>query len=120
MSEFGELLKSYRKEKRISQRKLGELAGVDFTYISKIENGTQAPPSEEVIRRIAEILEVDAHRLILSANKIPSDYQASIFNNKDVDELHVLFRKIQNPNQVNHEQWKKIIKVLESPDDEVY
>jgi HTH-type transcriptional regulator, competence development regulator len=116
MSEFGELLKTLRKEKRMSQRKLGELAGIDFTYISKIENGTQAPPSEDVIRKIAELLEVDAHKLILSANKIPSDYQESILRNKDVEALHVLFKKIQYPNQVNDEKWGKIMEVLEQSD----
>lgn len=118
MTEFGELLKSIRKEKRISQRKLGEMAGIDFTYISKIENGTQAPPSEDVIRKIADILDVDAHKLILSANKIPSDFQESILNNKNVDELHVLFRKIQNPNKINEKKWKKIIEVLDDESDE--
>lgn len=117
MTEFGELLKNIRKEKRISQRKLGEMVGIDFTYISKIENGTQAPPSEEVIRKIANVLEVDAHKLILSANKIPSDYQESILKNKDVEGLHVLFRKIQNPNKMNEKKWKKIIEVLEDESD---
>jgi transcriptional regulator with XRE-family HTH domain len=113
MSEFAELLKVSRKEKRISQRKLGDLAGIDFTYISKMENGTQGPPSEEVIRKIAEVLEMDPHKLILSANKIPSDYQESIFKNKDVEELHILLRKIQNPTRINNEKWKKMIEVLE-------
>jgi transcriptional regulator with XRE-family HTH domain len=119
MTEFGELLKTSRKEKRISQRKLGELAGIDFTYISKIENGTQAPPSEEVIRKIAEVLEIDTYKFILSANKIPSDYQESILINKDVDELHMLFRKIKNPNNLNGEKWKKIIQVLEGSEEEL-
>jgi len=119
MAEFGQMLKNIRKEKAISQRKLGELAGIDFTYISKIENGTQAPPSEETIRKIAEVLNVDAHKLILTANKIPSDYQESILKNKDVEALHVFFEKIQDPGRVNPKMWQKIIEVLNGSDEQL-
>jgi len=36
---FGERLRELRKEQKISQRELATRVGVDFTYLSKIENG---------------------------------------------------------------------------------
>ncbi len=38
METFGQKIKSLRKEKKITQSELVESVGVDFTYISKIEN----------------------------------------------------------------------------------
>jgi len=55
---------------------LKELAGevgIDFTYLSKIENGVLPPPSEKVILKLAEALNVSKDRLMLLAGKIPSD-----------------------------------------------
>ena len=57
MITFGEQVKKLRKEKRITQLELAQQIGVDFTYISKIENNkTIHSPSEKIIRKIAEVL----------------------------------------------------------------
>ena len=53
---FPEELRSLRRTARLSQRALAELVGVDFTYLSKIENGRVDPPSESVLRKIAREL----------------------------------------------------------------
>ncbi|MCB0594832.1 MAG: helix-turn-helix transcriptional regulator, partial [Phaeodactylibacter sp.] len=42
---FGPLLKEVRRSKQVSQRELAERVGVDFSYISKIENNRLAPPA---------------------------------------------------------------------------
>ena len=54
--EFPERLRALRREARLSQRELAEKIGVDFTYLSKIENRRVEPPSEAVLRRISEEL----------------------------------------------------------------
>jgi transcriptional regulator with XRE-family HTH domain len=41
--QFGALLKSLRKERKISQQKLAESAGVDRNYIYYLERGDSAP-----------------------------------------------------------------------------
>jgi len=70
---FGERVRELRKEQGMSQRELADRAGIDFTYLSKIENGRMEPPSEEVIRRVAGALDTDADELIVLADKFPSD-----------------------------------------------
>jgi HTH-type transcriptional regulator, competence development regulator len=70
---FGKRLRELRKDRGLSQRGLADRAGIDFTYLSKIENGRMEPPSEEVIRRVAEELGADADELIVLADKFPSD-----------------------------------------------
>lgn len=73
MENFGKILKALRKAAGISQRNMAAQAGIDHTYLSKIENGVYAPPSEESLIKIAEALKVDKDSLILVAGKIPSD-----------------------------------------------
>jgi transcriptional regulator with XRE-family HTH domain len=70
---FGERVRELRKAQGMSQRELADRAGIDFTYLSKIENGRMEPPSEQVIRRVAEELDADADELIVLADKFPSD-----------------------------------------------
>lgn len=72
-SNFGEYLRNIRKQSDISIRKLAELVNVNYTYISKIENGQLNPPSEDVIVKIANILMVDSDNLMVMADKIPND-----------------------------------------------
>lgn len=72
---FGQYLKKIRLEHNISQRELADNIGVDYTYLSKIENGKLEPPAEDTIKKIADFLGEDSDKLILLANKIPSDYK---------------------------------------------
>ena len=69
---FGEKIKQTRKEKGYSLRQLGKLVGIDFTYLSKIENNrADYSPKEEVIRSLASNLELNAEELIFLAGRIP-------------------------------------------------
>jgi transcriptional regulator with XRE-family HTH domain len=55
---IGERLRSARRSRGLTQRDL-QSAGVTFGYICRIERGTRVP-SVEVIRRLAEALNVSA------------------------------------------------------------
>ena len=89
---FPERLRELRKAARLSQRALAEKVGVDFTYLSKIENGRVEPPSESVLQRIAKELagelgmdEIElADELITLAGKIPSDLAETLSRNPEV------------------------------------
>jgi len=70
---FGARLRELRIQAHLTQRELAEKAGIDFTYLSKIENGALPPPSDKVILRLADILNVDRDELIQLAGKIPPD-----------------------------------------------
>lgn len=81
--EFGRKLRELRTRAGFSQRELAELIGVDFTYLSKIENGTIPPPSEKVIRRLGEALNADVDELMILAGKIPADIVQELLRNKE-------------------------------------
>lgn len=112
MSEFGEILKTLRKEKKITQRKLAELVGIDFTYISKIESGAMDPPAEDKIVKIAEVLGEQPDTLIIAAKKIPRNFQKLITNNQ---ELPVFLRKAS---KFTPDHWQKINDIIKDVDDE--
>jgi transcriptional regulator with XRE-family HTH domain len=70
---FGERLRQLRREQRMNQRTLAASVGIDFTYLSKIENGRMAPPSADTIVKLAHALDANPDELLLLANKVPED-----------------------------------------------
>jgi transcriptional regulator with XRE-family HTH domain len=61
---IGENLKKYRNEKKISQRKLAQAAGVSFAYIQQLEKNEKQNPGIEIIKRLSAALEIEIHDLI--------------------------------------------------------
>jgi transcriptional regulator with XRE-family HTH domain len=108
MNDFGTTLKNLRRERRVTQRELADKVGVDFTYISKMENGRlENSPSEKTIAEIARVLDADANELILLAKKVPSAIRETI----TTDDLAVAFlRKVP---AMSPEQKKIIQEVLD-------
>lgn len=70
---LGAQIREIRRERGLTQRQLGELAGIHHTYLSKIENDQVEPPAEETLRALARALRTDEDRLSLEAGKLPSD-----------------------------------------------
>ena len=84
--EFSERLRELREKAGLSQGELADKVGVNFTYLSKIESGVKPPPSEQVILRLAEVLDADRDELMTLAGKVPSDI-AKILKNRDALQL---------------------------------
>ena len=57
--EIGDAIRKAREAKGLSQRQLGKLSGVDYSAISRIENGERAAPDATSLMRIARALDVD-------------------------------------------------------------
>lgn len=70
---FGESLRQLRRSKGVSQRELAEKVGVDFSYISKVENDRLPPPAADTIVRICDALGVKPDDLLALTGKMPSD-----------------------------------------------
>ena len=62
-NKFGDNLKKIRVEKNISQQELADLVNTHSTHISRYERNL-AQPSIEVVKKIAEALEVSIDTLI--------------------------------------------------------
>ena len=83
MDAFGPFLRSRREARRVenpafSVRKLAETIGVEPSYLSKVERGLEAPPSEARIVALATALGEDPDVLLAMAGKVSSDLADAI------------------------------------------
>ena len=83
MSTFGAFAREAREVLRrsdpeFSVRKVAQRIGVEPSYLSKVERGEVAPPSEATIVRLAEALGEDPDVLLAMAGKVSSDLQEAI------------------------------------------
>lgn len=68
---FGQRIKRRRREVGLTQRQLATKLGIDFTYLSKLENNRGEPPGDKTIRNIAAVLQEDEEELLALAGKVP-------------------------------------------------
>jgi transcriptional regulator with XRE-family HTH domain len=83
---FSERIRELRKARGLSQRALAAKVKVTFGYISKIENHNLDfgdYPSDDVIRRIATALGIEADELLLLAEKIPERIRKRVLERPD-------------------------------------
>lgn len=67
---LGQRIKELRGD--VTLRKLATELHIDFTYLSKIENGSDVP-GEDVLRKMAAHFGVDAEELLALAGKVPTE-----------------------------------------------
>jgi transcriptional regulator with XRE-family HTH domain len=75
---FGAALRQRRLAAGLTQRTLAEQAGIDFSYISKLENGRLPPPAADTIVTICRVLRIPAEEFLALTRKIPSTVQAMV------------------------------------------
>jgi HTH-type transcriptional regulator, competence development regulator len=83
---FAKKLRELRRAKNQSQRVLAAKVGVDFTYLSKIENEKldfAQYPSEKLIVKLAEALGTDADELLILAEKVPPVIKRRVMERPD-------------------------------------
>lgn len=106
---FGQKLREFRQEKGMTLRALAEAAGVDFTYLSKIENDKVGYlPGAETIRDLAQVLGVDAIELLELANKLPPEL-AALAGNANARRFFQRAGEIASP-----KDWDVLLDLLES------
>jgi transcriptional regulator with XRE-family HTH domain len=87
---FGRTIQELRRARGLTQREVAQQLGIDFTYLSKLENDRGEPPGEETVRKLAVILEVDPEELLALAGKIPTELRERAL--RDVDFARFLRR----------------------------
>ena len=70
---FGQFIQQKRRDLKLTQRHVAEKLGIDFTYLSKLENDRGEPPGEETVRKLAELFSVDVEQLLALAGKVPTE-----------------------------------------------
>ena len=83
MTQFGRTVRELRErlrqeDARFSLRQVAGRVGIEPAYLSKIERGDVAPPSEATTVRLAEELGADRDWLLALAGKVSSDLQEII------------------------------------------
>jgi transcriptional regulator with XRE-family HTH domain len=86
---FGEYVRKRREALReedeaFSVRQVAQRIGVEPSFLSKVERGETAPPSEAKIVALAEELGEDPDVLLALAGKVSSDLQAAIRNRPEL------------------------------------
>jgi transcriptional regulator with XRE-family HTH domain len=108
MDTFGSKLREFRHEKGFTLRQLAEMAGVDFTYLSKVEN-EKVPytPSVDTIRAIARAIGVDPMELLTLANKLPVELE-QLNSHVQARRFFARAQKIASP-----DDWDALLNLLE-------
>ncbi len=77
---FGQRIRQRRALKKLGLREAAGKLAISPAYLSRMESGDETAPSEEVIRKIATLLEDDFDELMHLAGRIPADVAAYINN----------------------------------------
>jgi HTH-type transcriptional regulator, competence development regulator len=83
---FGERVRELRKAKNLTLRDVAAKVDINFTYLSKIENGKldfTDFPSEKLIRKLAKVLDGDVDELLLLAEKVPDEIKKRVIERPD-------------------------------------
>ncbi len=71
---LGGRLKKMRSSRGLGLRVTANMVGISATYLSRLENNLEtSPPSEEKIRKLAEVLRDDFDELMQLAGRVPSE-----------------------------------------------
>ena len=100
---LGNFIRNARKAKNYYQRELAELVGIDFSYLSRIENDLiNCPPKEKTLKAIAQHLDLNAEELIFLSGRVPQKHKQFIKEN--YEKMPIFFRRLRE----NPEKLKKI------------
>jgi len=106
LESFGEILRRLRLDhpEKLSIREVSRRAGIDVSYLSRMEKGEVAPPREEIILRLAEVLgSADPDRLLELADKIPPDVREIIR-----DQYQEIPSFLRTAKDLSREDWSKL------------
>lgn len=99
---LGEVVRDQRVERDLSLRDLAKIISKAPSYLSDIENDRRVP-AEEVIRDIAEALELDADDLMARAGRLGAEADRYMRKNPAAG---VLMRRISDMKLTEEALWK--------------
>ncbi|MBY0460148.1 MAG: helix-turn-helix domain-containing protein [Gemmataceae bacterium] len=105
MSTFGQFLKEKRRTAGLSQRQLAEKVGVDFSYISKLENDRLPAPAPDTVVRISECIGCPAEDLFAAAKKLPTGVNDALIN----EPTAVRFLHEASRMKLTQDEWQRLL-----------
>ncbi len=107
-TDFGSYLREKRRSAGISQRQLADRVGVDFSYISKLENGRLPPPAAGTIVRLAQAIGCAVEDLLAAAKKMPNGLNASL----TAEPAALRFIQEASNLRLSQDEWERMIGTL--------
>ena len=104
MNDFGTVLREKRRAAGLSQRQLADRAALDFSYISKLENGRLPAPAADTAVRLAVILGCPAEDLLSAARKMPTGLDDSL-----TDPAAIRFLQEASRLRLSQEEWEQLM-----------
>lgn len=105
---FGQKLRALRRAANITQRQLAERVGVDFSYISKLENDRLSPPAADTIVRISEAVGVAPDELLAVTGKMPPQVQQGVSSSPAA----IQFLRSAQAMRLSEAEWKQLSEQL--------
>jgi transcriptional regulator with XRE-family HTH domain len=78
MSEFGSYVRKKREEVPLTLTEMAKRLEISPAYWSRIENGKENPPKDDLIEKAAAILGIPADELFAEAARLPPDMQKDV------------------------------------------
>jgi transcriptional regulator with XRE-family HTH domain len=101
---FGQSLRELRRRAGLTQRELADRTGLDFSYISKIENGRVPPPAADTVLHISRALGEPASRLLALTGKLPSDVAQTVSTSPAAQD----FLRAALQMQLTDDEWRRL------------
>jgi len=89
---FGARIRALRRARKLTQRQVAQHIPMSPGNLSRLENGELGPPSDEVITKLADVLEGDADELFRLAGR---DIGGAFFERQVLSELQRLRRDMR-------------------------
>ena len=96
---FGQEITKARKDKGLSQKRVAagtvkeDGLAISAQYLNDIEHDRRNPPSEHIIRQLADALDLDLDYLLFLAGRFPSDMLELSRDRQDISSAMKAFRR---------------------------
>lgn len=106
---FGKIIRQLRLESNVGLRELSRLVDKSPGYISDVEQDKVPPPSEEVIVKIAEVLNADRDKLLNLALKVDPELSNYVAREPKAAD----FLRMTKQKEFEEKDWEKLSQLAE-------
>jgi transcriptional regulator with XRE-family HTH domain len=107
---FGAFIRRHREANEIGLREMAKRIGVSPTYLSKVERDEFAPPTEDRVKAIAEVLNLNPDELLARAGKVASDL-TEIIKRQPVEAASFL----RSARRLTADEWRRLEETTRKP-----
>lgn len=106
---FGNILRRLRLDADVGLRELARLIGKSPGYISDVEQDNVPPPSEQVILKMASVLNIDREMLLKAAHKMDPELTSYVADEPQAAD----FLRKAKARGFDRDDWDKLSKLAD-------